>query len=134
MKKLNIFLGIAAPLYFFLVSNLMLCMKYSEKYSYIQNFLLISLPALPGVMLAFMLIRNSLKEFFQSFGIFFFTSVFVFIGIVLLHKAITGYEELSLGGGILLATMYISYIISLTASVVSFADSIYGFIPSVIIS
>ena len=65
MKKLNIFLGIAAPLYFFLVSNLMLCMEYSEKYSYIQNSLLISLPTLPGVMLAFMLIRNSLRNFFN---------------------------------------------------------------------
>ncbi len=118
MKKLNILIGIAAPLYCFLVSTLMLCTEYSEKYSDIQNFLLIALPALPGMMLAFILIRNSLKEFFQSFGTCFLTSVFGFIGIALLHRAITGSDELPLGDGILLATMLISYITSCIAGTV----------------
>lgn len=122
MKKISsVFIGVCSPLFYYFVVHFMLyCpwFEYNEKYAIIQNAMLFVLPALPGVAIAFLLVRNTLKEFFKSLGICFLISIFIifiynFIGIdLMIYTLITGYEEFSLGEGLLFAVTSISYIIS----------------------
>lgn len=122
MKKISsVFIGVCSPLFYYFVVHFMLyCpwFEYNEKYAIIQNAMLFVLPALPGVAIAFLLVRNTLKEFFKSLGICFLISIFIifiynFIGIdLMIYTLITGYEEFSLGEGFLFAVTSISYIIS----------------------
>ena len=74
-KSKSIYIGIFSLLFYYLVMHLMLLWEYNEKYSFIQNAMLYVLPALPGVALAILLIRNSVREFFESLGICFLTAV-----------------------------------------------------------
>ena len=119
-KSKSIFMGIFSLLFYYLVMHLMLLWEYNEKYSFIQNAMLYVLPALPGVALAFLLIRNSVREFFKSWGSCFLTSVCLgFLWIILrvdlmIYTSLTGFEEFSLGEGLLIAIMSMSYIISCT--------------------
>ena len=84
-KSKSIFGGIFSLLFYYLVMHLMLLWEYDEKYSFIQNAMLYVLPALPGVALAILLIRNSVRGFFKSWGICFLTSVcFGFLWIILM--------------------------------------------------
>ena len=118
MKKSIILIGIFSPLYYFIVSNMMLYMEYSEKYAFIQNLMLFILPALPGVIIAFGLVRNSLKEYFISLGSCFLFSVIIFVLYefssidLMIHKFITGYGEFSKGAGLLFVITFLSYILS----------------------
>ena len=97
---------------------LMLLWEYNEMYSMIQNAMLYILPSLPGVALAILLIRNTLREFFKSWGICFLTSVcliliHIFFRVDLkMYTCLTGYEEFSPGGGLLIFVMSMSYIVS----------------------
>ncbi len=121
MKKSKIILtGILSLVFYYFVSHLMLIWEYSEKYSIIQNAMLYVLPAAPGVALAISLIRNSLREFLKSWGICFLSSVCLFFiwnilrVDMMIHTSLTGFEEFSLGEGVLMAVMSFSYIISCT--------------------
>ncbi len=130
-KSKSIFIGIFSLLFYYFISHLMLIWEYSEKYSIIQNTMLYVLPALPGVVLAISLIRNSLREFLKSWGICFLSSVCLFFiwNILridlMIYTSLTGFEEFSLGEGLLMAIMSFSYTISCTvgciiAAIVSF--------------
>ena len=119
-KSKSIYIGIFSLLFYYLVMHLMLLWEYNEKYSFIQNAMLYVLPALPGVALAFLLIRNSVREFFKSWGVCFLSSVclgFLWISLrvdLMIYTSLTGFEEFSLGEGLLIAIMSMSYIISCT--------------------
>lgn len=116
----NILIGIFSPLFYFLVNNIMrytiLAVEYNDKYALFHNMLIITLPALPGISLVFLLIRSSLKEYFKSLNICFWVSFAVIIIYIhsridlIIYTAITGYEELSLGDGLLTAITLMSYI------------------------
>lgn len=111
MKK-NILIGVFSPLFYFLVCHIMrytiLAGEYSEELELLYSMLIIILPALPGISHMFLLIRNSMKEYFQSLCLCFLISFVVMIiylisGIdLMIYTAITGYEELSLGDGFLM--------------------------------
>lgn len=127
----NILTGILSLIFYYAVSHLMLIWEYNEKYSIIQNVMLFVLPALPGIAIAILLIRNSLREFFKSWGICFLSSVCLFfiwniLGVdMMIYTSLTGFREFSLGEGLLIAVTSFSYIISCTvgciiAAVVSF--------------
>ena len=125
MKKAkSIFIGIFSLLFYYLVMHLMLLLEYNEKYSFIQNAMLYVLPALPGVALAILLIRNSVRAFFKSWGICFLTSVclgflWIFLRVdLMIYTSLTGFEEFALGEGLLMAVMSFSYIISCTVGCV----------------
>lgn len=131
MKK-SIFIGIFSLLFYYLISHLMLILEYSEKYSIIQNTMLYVLPALPGVALAILLIRNSLREFLKAWGICFLSSVCLFFiwnilrVDLMIYTCLTGFEEFSLGDGLLMAVMSFSYIISCTVGcIIAAVVSIY---------
>lgn len=79
MKKSTISIGILSPLYYFLVSNMMLYMEYSEKYSFVQNLMILILPALPGLIMISALKRNSMKDYFISLGKCFLISATIFV-------------------------------------------------------
>lgn len=117
MKKATILIGIFSPLYYCLVSNMMLYMEYSERFSFIQNLMLFILPALPGAAIAFALAKNSLKDYFMSLGTCVLLSAIIFAlydfsGInLMIHKAVTGYDEFSNGAGLLFAVTFFSYIV-----------------------
>ncbi len=129
MKK-NILIGIFSPLFYFLVVNIMrytiLAGEYNEEFALLHNLMIMVLPAVPGVTLIFLLIRNSMKEYFKSLSICFWISfvvmiVYMFSGIeLMIHTAITGYEELSLGDGFLTAITMEFYLVScLVGSIVA---------------
>lgn len=121
MKK-NIFIGIFSPLFYHLVVNLMLYTiladEYSERYAFLNNALILMLPALPGIALIFLLIRNSLKEYFKSLVICFLLSFMVMViynisGInLMIWTKVTGYEEFSLGEGFIFDITIMSYLSS----------------------
>lgn len=120
MKKSAVLVGIFAPLYYELVFNLMMYTEYSERYAFIQNLMIYLLPALPGIAVALVLVKNSLKDYFKSLGICFLISMIVFLIYGALHidlsifKAITGYDEFSNGEGLLFVIMFLSYAVSCT--------------------
>lgn len=121
MKKAkNILIGICSLLFYYLVTHIMLVWEYNESYAVIQNGMLFVLPAIPGVALAILLIRNSLKDFLKSWGICFLSSICLFFiwnflrVDLLIYTSLTGFEEFSLGEGLLGAFMFMSYIISCT--------------------
>ncbi len=132
MKKTkNILIGICSLLFFYLVAHLMLLWEYNEKYKIIQLAMLYVLPALPGVALAILLVRDSVKEFFKSWGICFISSeclLFIWNNLLIdsmIHKSLTGFEKINLGEGFMILGMSSSYIISCTigciiAGVISF--------------
>ena len=121
MKK-NILIGIFSPLFYFLIDNIIrftiLAGEYNEQYALLHNILIMLLPALPGISLIFLLIRNSMKEYFESLSICFMISfivmiVYMFSGIELkIYTAITRYEELSLGDGLITVITMVSYLVS----------------------
>lgn len=123
-KTSDALIGILSYVFYYLVKHLNLLWDYNEKYALLQNLLLFVLPAIPGVAMAFLLIRDSLSDFFKSFGICFLASVCViFINIIfridlMTQKLLTGYEEISLGAGLLMAIMSMSYIVSCFCGVV----------------
>lgn len=110
MKK-NILIGIFSPLFYFLVGNIMrytiFVGEYREEYALLNNILIRILPALPGIPLMFLLIRNSIKEYFKALSTCFCISfvvmtIYIISGIdLMIHTAITGYEEFSLGDGLM---------------------------------
>ena len=121
MKK-NILIGIFSPLFYFLIVNIMrytiLAGEYNEKFALLHNLIIMGLPAVPGVALMFLLIRNSMKEYFKSLSICFWISfvvmiIYMFSGIELvIYTAITGYEEMSLGDGLITAVTMEFYLVS----------------------
>ena len=76
------------------------------------------LPALPGIALAFLLVCNTKSEFYIDLGISILSSLFTFLiyafsGIdSMIYSKIMGYEEASLGEGILFVGTFFVYIIS----------------------
>lgn len=116
----NILTGVSSLLFYYLTFHLMYMWEYNEKYAVVQNALLYVLPALPGAALAVFLTRNSLKEFFKSWGVCILSSVcLLFIWNILqvdlkIHTSLTGFEEFGLGEGLLMAIMSFSYVISCT--------------------
>lgn len=121
MKK-NVLIGIFSPLFYHLAVNIMhytiFAYEYSEKYAILYNVLFYTLPALPGIALIFLLIRNSLEEFFESLGTCFLISLIVFLlyhfsGVdSMIHTKVVGYEEFSLGDGLLYVITMICYLSS----------------------
>lgn len=118
MKK-TVLLGISAPLFYYLVLNLLLYVilpsEYNETYAWLYNALILLLPALPGVAVLWLLIKNTLKEYFVSLLVCTCISLAVIILYNLtgfdwwLHKQITGIDEFSLGDGLFRAVTMISY-------------------------
>ncbi len=118
MKK-TVLLGITAPLFYYLVLNLLLYVilptEYNEQYDWLYNALILLLPALPGFAVLIVLIRKTLKEFFVSMLVSTCISLVVIVLYELigfdwwLHKQITGLDELSLGFGFLCAVTMYSY-------------------------
>ncbi len=110
MKK-NVLIGIFLPLFYFLINNIIryaiLSGEYNEEYALLHYALIIALPALPGISLIFLLIRNSIKEYFRSLNVCFWISFAVIIlylisGIeLMIHTKITGYKEIGLGDSVL---------------------------------
>lgn len=92
--------------------------EYSEQHAVFHNILIILLPALPGISLVFLLIRNSIREYFESLSICFIISfvvmiVYMFSGVELkIYTAITGYEELSMGDGLITVITMQYYLVS----------------------
>lgn len=137
MKRISeILTGIFCPLFYYLVSNVMvyvfLYSEYTERYAAIEYILLIVLPALPGIALASLLVRDSLKEFFKSLGICFLASVItvlVFNSIdvdLMIYRAVTGYDAFRLEEGLLFTIASRSYIIAcLAGTVISCGETIY---------
>ena len=130
MKK-NILTGICSLLFYYFVMHLMLLCEYNENYAAIQNVMIYVLPALPGAVLAVLLIRNSLREFFRSWCVCLLSSVCLFLiwtGLrvdLTIYKGLTGFDEFSLGEGLLTALMLLSYTAScaigcIIAAVMSF--------------
>lgn len=130
-KSKNILTGILSIVFYYFVLHLNLIWEYNEKYAAIQDAILYVLPALPGVALAILLIRNSVREFFKSWGVCFLSSVCLFFIWTILrvdltiYSSLTGLEEFSLGEGLLMAVISLSYIRSCTvgciiAGVISF--------------
>ncbi len=120
----NICIGIFSPLFYRLVMHLTLLWVHNETEFLVQNAMLYVMPALPGVALAVLLIRNSVRDFFKSWGICFLASVcFGFLWVILrvdlmIYTSLTGFEEFALGEGLLMAVMSFSYIISCTVGCV----------------
>ncbi|MBQ6893209.1 MAG: hypothetical protein IJN48_03295 [Clostridia bacterium] len=76
MKKTKaVLIGILLLLFYYFILLLMLLWEYNEKYSIIQNAMLYVLPALPGVALAALLIRNTLRDYL-SHGVFVFFQLY----------------------------------------------------------
>ena len=123
-KTVSVLIGILSPTFYYLVMHLMLIWDYNEKYATLQNILLIILPAIPGISIACLLIRNSLSDFFKSFGISLFASLCIILidGIfhinLMIYTHLTGYEEFSLGEGLLIAITSASYIVSCFCGVI----------------
>ncbi len=123
-KHTNVIIGVCSPLFYFFVSFCLLIMEYNEKYAFFQNALIIILPALPGIALAFLLIRDTFKDFLKSLGVCFLTSVFFIIIVtvcrieLMLYTIATGYDEFALGEGFLYAITSTVYLISCSAGVV----------------
>ena len=117
-KYVNIIIGVCSPLFYYFVSFCLLFMEYNEKYAFSQNALLFILPALPGIAPAFLLIRETFKDFLKSLGVCFLTSALFIILVaafrinLMIYTIVTGYEEFSLGEGLLFAVTSISYFIS----------------------
>ncbi len=132
MQKIkNILTGVLSLVFYYFVLHLNLIWEYNENYATIQETMLYVLPALPGVALAILLVRNSVREFFKSWGVCFLSSVCLgFLWIILqvdliIYTSLTGFDEFSLGEGLLMVVMSLSYVISCTvgciiAGVVSF--------------
>jgi len=103
------------------VMHLMLLWEYSYKYSVLQSVLHVLLPALPGCALAFLLMRNSLKEFLKSWAVCFLVSAgLCLIWTVLkvdfmIYTFLTGFGEIGIGNGVLMAIMFLVYLLSCTA-------------------
>ncbi len=121
MKKSKDFLlGIFSLAFYYLALILMFVWEINDKYIIIQSILFYILPMLPGVALAILLKRNSLKEFFKSWSICFLASACMFLiwndlGVSLaIHNCITGLEEFSLGDGILMVCTSFLYMVSCT--------------------
>ena len=119
MKKISpIVLGVCAPLFHRLIFNIMLHIEYNENFSAIQNAMIFILPALPGVALGFLLIRNKIKEYLKSFGICFLTSIAITwlydtIGVdMIIFKHMTGYDEIYYGEALMFLFTYLPYLIS----------------------
>lgn len=130
MKKFSsVLIGVCSPLFYYIVRYFMLycpLFEYNEKYAFLQNALFFILPALPGVTVALLLIRNTLKDFYKSLGICFFISLIIiilyqFMGIhLMVHTLITGYEEFGLGEGLLIFVTSFTYCVScLVGSVIA---------------
>ncbi len=130
-KTKNILTGVLSLVFYYFVLHLNLIWEYNENYATIQETMLYVLPALPGVALAILLVRNSVREFFKSWGVCFLSSVCLgFLWIILqvdlmIYTSLTRFDEFSLGEGLLMVVMSLSYVISCTvgciiAGVVSF--------------
>ena len=119
MKKLKpVLVGIFAMFFCFFVYLLNAYLLYN---SFAKILLLLSyylLPALPGVALVFLLVRETKSEFYIDLGISILSSLFTFLiyaflGIdSMIYSKITGYVEASLGDGILFVGTFFVYIIS----------------------
>ena len=126
-----VLIGILSLLFYYFVSHLMFLSQYNENYATIQNAMFFVLPALPGIALAILLIRNSLREFLKAWGISILSSVCLFfiwnsLRIDLLNTSLTGFEEFSLGEGLLVVVMSLSYIMSCTVGcIIAGAISFY---------
>ena len=131
MKK-NILIGLLTPLFYYFGVNIirytLLAIEYPGKYyAALAVALLYVLPALPGVALIFLLIRDSLEEFFNSLGICFLTSLMLMLFYhvsnvdLMLYTWITGYAEFSLGDGFLFVMTFMVYLAScLIGSVIAY--------------
>lgn len=121
MKKPNDFLlGIFAPLFYYFTLHLMMNLEFSDKFASIVGIVGNVLPALPGAILAFFLVRDSLKEFFKSWGICLLISTSIvaiwnIFNIDFTIYTLMGHEELALGEGLLMAVTFVIYIQSCTA-------------------
>ena len=127
----NTIMGICSVLFYYFAVYSMFLWEYNEKYAIIQDVMVFVLPGLPGVALAILLIRSSLKEFFKSWGICFASSLCMFLIWntlnldLMIYTRLTGYGEFGLGEGLLMAIMTFSYIIFCTigcviAAIISF--------------
>lgn len=119
-KYKNIFIGLAVPLLFHIATHINLLWEYDAKFSKIYEFALYALPAIPGIMLAFLLKRDSLRKFLSSCGICFVTSLCLEIVLSLIrfdyftYALLSGFE-MGNAEGLLCAIMFVSYAIACIA-------------------
>ncbi len=126
MKK-NILIGIISPLFLFFALNVIRYIIYTDAFSglgWFDDILFYLLPALPGISLMFLLVRNSMKEYFKSLSVCFLISfavtiLYIFLGIdQIISMAITGYEDLGLGDGLLMVIIFHFYAVSCLAGTI----------------
>lgn len=112
----NICLGIFCSLFYYFSHHLTCALYYNQWYSDMQHEIILLLSAVPGIALAFLLIRNSLKSFFKAWGTCFLSSVCLmllwnYLPIDrMIHYKLTGYEEYGAGVGVVTLYQLLSYI------------------------
>ena len=121
MKK-NVLIGFFSPLLYFLVisilQNKILGYAYSEKYAILHSALIVILPILPGIALAFLLVRNSLREYIKSLFVCFIISLVLFLLYafaafnLFIYLNAAGQMNLSLDDGVLYLVVTIYYLCS----------------------
>lgn len=119
MKKSKMILvGIFTMLFYFVSFYLNVYLLYNSSSDIWGLLTYYLLPALPGILLAFLLVRKNKSEFCLGLGISILSSLFTFLiyafsGIdSMIYSKIMGYEEASLGEGILFVGTFFVYIIS----------------------
>ena len=119
MKKSKMILvGIFTMLFYFVSFYLNVYLLYKSSSTILGLFACYLLPALPGILLAFLLVRKNKSEFYLGLGISILSSLFTFLiyafsGIdSMIYSKVMGYEEASLGEGILFVGTFFVYIIS----------------------
>lgn len=118
MKKSAVLIGILAPLYFHLVFNLNLHIPYVEEYNTLFNIAFILFPIIPGIVIAFMLVRKTFKEFLKAFVVCLVLSVCVEVLYsiadidMIIFRKLTGYDEIYYGEALTFIFTYFYYTIS----------------------
>ena len=121
MKKYRgIISGIVVSLWYCIMETFLFNSPFerNEKYVVFHYLLSYILPSLSGVLSVLFLRCNTIKDFFRSFGIYFTISLalimlYEFSGLPrMMHFWFRGYDELSLGHGILFILIFSTHLIS----------------------
>lgn len=119
MKKSKMILvGIFTMLFYFVSFYLNVYLLHSFSSAIARLLTCYLLPALPGILLVFLLVRKSKSEFYIDLGVSILSSLFTFLIYVfsgidsMIYTKIMGYEEASLGEGFLFIGTFFVYIIS----------------------
>lgn len=119
-KHSGVMAGIVVTLWYCIVETFLfnLPFEYNEKYAVLQNSILFILPSVSGVLSVLFLRRDTMKDFFKSLGTYFISS-FIFMILYIsgglskmMHFWFSGYEELSMGHGMLALVILSTHLVS----------------------